>query len=319
MAYIISTILLLFSALFSGVTIGFFSLNNHDLKRKAELGNKSAKKIYSLRKNSNRLLCTLLIGNVAVNSALSIFLGSIASGFTAGIISTSLIVLFGEIAPQAVFSKHALRLGSKFVWLIKIISFVLFPVCWPLSWLLNSLLGKEMPTIYSKKELIKIIEMHEDLKESEIDADEERIMKGVLSYSDKNVINVMTLKKDVFFLQGSKKINGEIIQQIINAGHSRIPVYGNSKNTILGILYMKDLVCKNLNTKTIKDLCRKKVICVNQDESLDDVLNLFKKTRNHLFIVSNKRAKVTGIVTIEDIIEEIIGAEILDEFDSHEK
>ncbi len=108
MDYFIVILLVVLSRIFSGLTLGFFSLNKDDLERKAELGDERAKKIYKLRKNGNLLLCTLLIGNVAVNSTLSIFLGSIVSGFTAGIMATALIVVFGEIVPQASFSRFAL-------------------------------------------------------------------------------------------------------------------------------------------------------------------------------------------------------------------
>ena len=110
MDYFIVLVLVSFSALFSGLTLGFFSLNRDDLQRKSELGDKKAKKIYSIRKRGNLLLTTLLVGNVAVNATLSIYLGSIASGFIAGIIATGLIVVFGEIVPQATFSRFALML-----------------------------------------------------------------------------------------------------------------------------------------------------------------------------------------------------------------
>ena len=125
MAYFIIVVLVLLSALFSGLTLGFFSLNRDDLQRKVKLKDAQAIKVYQVRKNGNLLLCTLLIGNVAVNSTLSIFLGSIASGFMAGLIATSLIVVFGEIIPQAAFSRYALILGSKLAWLVRLFIFVL--------------------------------------------------------------------------------------------------------------------------------------------------------------------------------------------------
>ena len=157
MTYIIVFVLILLSALFSGLTLGFFSLNRDDLQRKTKLKDARATKVYKLRQKGNLLLCTLLIGNVAVNSTLSIFLGSIASGFMAGIIATILIVIFGEIIPQATFSRYALVIGAKLTWLVKILIFVLYPVCGPIAWALDKILGDEMPTVYSKHELIKII------------------------------------------------------------------------------------------------------------------------------------------------------------------
>jgi len=318
MDYLIVIILLIFSAIFSGLTLGFFSLNKDDLERKAGLGDKKAKRIYQLRKNGNLLLCTLLIGNVAVNATLSIFLGSITRGVTAGFIATGLIVIFGEIAPQATFSRFALTLGSKFTWLVRIFTIILFPVCWPLSRLLDGILGDEMPTVYSKHELVKLIEEHESLKESDVDADEERIIKGALSYSDKTVQNIMTPRTEVVLLRYDQPLDKKTITEIKNSGHSRIPVYKNDHDDIVGILYVKDLIGNNWRNKKVGEVARKNVIFVDHNKPLDDLLNDFKKKRNHLFIVLNEFGGVSGIVTIEDVLEEIIGAEIVDEFDKYE-
>lgn len=318
MTYLIVIILILLSATFSGLTLGFFSLNKDDIERKAKLGDKKAKKIYKVRKNGNLLLCTLLIGNVAVNSVLSIFLGSIASGFMAALMATSLIVIFGEITPQAAFSRYALILGAKFVWLVRIFIVILYPICKPLAWVLDKALGEEMPTIYSKKELTKMIEQHEQSPASAIDVDEKRIMKGALSFSDKKVSDIMTPRKKMVILDYDTKLSGKNIKKISSSGHSRIPVCKESRDDIIGLLYVKDLVpytTQKLINTTIGQIARKKVIFVKEDETLDDLLNDFKKTRNHLFIVVDKSKRIIGIVTIEDVIEEIIGAEIIDEYD----
>ena len=138
MEYLIVTVLVLLSGAFSGLTLGFFSLNLTSLERKMNLGDRQAAKVYPIRKRGNLLLCTLLLGNVAVNSALSIFLGEIATGLVAGIIATSLIVVFGEIIPQAVFSRFALKLGANTVWLVRTFIFLMFPIAYPLSWMLLS-------------------------------------------------------------------------------------------------------------------------------------------------------------------------------------
>ena len=242
MTYLIIFALISLSALFSGLTLGFFSLNRDDIKRKAELGNKDAKALYSVRKRGYLLLPTLLIGNVAVNSVLSIFLGSITNGLSAWVISTGLIVLFGEIAPQAVFSRYALTLGVKFVPLVKFFIIIFYPICGPLSWVLYKILGKEQDKIYSKQELVKIIEAHEDSKFSDIDEDEEKLVRGALSFSDKKVSKIMTPIKDVVMLNGANLFNENTIHSISSSGHSRIPVFKRTKNNIIGLLYVKDLV-----------------------------------------------------------------------------
>jgi len=198
MDIIIVIILILLSGLFSGLTLGLLSLSKDDLERKIKLGDKDAKKVYSVRKDGNLLLCTLLLGNVAVNSVLSIFLGTIASGIIAGFVATGLIVIFGEILPQSFCSKYPLQVGAKTVWLVKIFQFVLYPLVKPLAMSLDKLLGAEMPTIYSRSEFAEMIKLHEDSADSKIDSDEENIILGALTYSDKKVIDVMTPKSVVF-------------------------------------------------------------------------------------------------------------------------
>jgi len=318
MTYLIIVFLVLFSALFSGLTLGFFSLNKDDLERKAELGDKQAKKVYKIRKNGNLLLCTLLIGNVAVNSTLSIFLGSLASGFMAGLTATALIVIFGEIIPQAAFSRYALILGAKFAWLVRIFLLILFPVCWPLAWILDKILGDEIPTVYSKHELMKIIESHEDLKESEVDRDEEKIIKGALSFSDKIAQDVMTPRTEIFSLSIDQKLDKVIMKKIFKSGHSRIPVYEEKLDNVVGLLYVKDLILSSNRKQDLSKIVRRKVIFTDNKKPLDNLLNAFKKTKNHLFIVLDEYGMVSGLITIEDVLEEIIGSEIVDEYDQHE-
>ena len=318
MDYIIVIVLVAFSGVFSGLTLGFFSLSKDDLERKAELKDPRAIKVYKIRKDGNLLLCTLLIGNVAVNSTLSIFLGSITSGVMAGIVATSLIVVFGEIVPQATFSRYALIIGSKLSWLVKIFIFIFYPICKPIAWMLDKSLGEEIPTVYSKKELVKLIEDHEDLKESDLDADEERIIKGALSFSHKTVRDIMTPRTQVVAIPFDQKLDNKTIKQINEFGRSRIVVYKKTINEVAGILYVKDLIGAKMKDKTVGNMARKEVIFVDDEKPLDDLLNAFKKTRSHLFVALNEFGEVAGIVTIEDVIEEIIGAEIVDEFDKHE-
>lgn len=318
MDYLIIIALVIFSAIFSGLTLGFFSLNKDDLKRKADLGNKDAIKVYKIRKDGNLLLCTLLIGNVAVNSSISIFLSSLASGIVAGLMATTLIVLFGEIGPQAVFSRYALKLGAKFSWLVLIFEYILYPLCKPIAMVLDKLLGSELPTIYSKKELVKIIEQHEDMPESKIDEDEERIMKGALSFSDKIAKDIMTPRTEMVSLKYNKKLTKKNVSELSMTGHSRIPVYKKNHDDIVGILYVKDLIDTDLHGKLTGDIARDSVIFVDPERPLDDLLNDFKRTRNHLFIVLSEYGVVEGLVTIEDVIEEIIGDEIVDEFDRYD-
>jgi len=182
MDYAIVIVLVSLSGLFSGLTIGLTGLDKFELERKMRLGSREAATVYSVRRRGNLLLCTLLLGNVAVNAELSVFLGSVASGPIAFLIATGLIVVFGEIIPAAACSRFALQVGAKTAWLVKVFMIVLFPVCWPLAKVLDKLLGDELPVIWSRRELREIVQQHEDSEESKLDADEEKIILGALSF-----------------------------------------------------------------------------------------------------------------------------------------
>ncbi|MDP3902008.1 MAG: CNNM domain-containing protein [bacterium] len=317
--YIIIVFLLAFSALFSGLTLGLMSLNSAELKRKISLGNKNAAKIYPVREKGNLLLTTLLIGNVAVNSTLAIFLGSIASGVLASIIATGLIAMLGEIAPQAAFSRFALSVGAKTVWIVKILIIIIYPVAFPIAWLLNKTLGEEITNVYSKRELIKIIEEHEDMEASDVDADEERIIKGALTFSDKRVREVMTPKKFVKMLEASKKIDEDFLESLRGVSHSRLPVYKGGQDNIVGILYIDQLLGKKNLGKTVGQVANKKVFSVSESKNLDAVLNAFLQTHHHLFVVNDKKGNMTGVISLEDILEEILRTEIRDEIDKYKE
>ncbi len=315
----VSVVLILLAALFSGLNLGLMSLDSFELKRKAELGDRNAKKVYGVRRRGNLLLVTLLTGNVAVISTLSIVLDSVYHGVVAGLLTTALITIFGEIIPQAILARHALELGAKFTELVWFFIIILYPVCAPLAWMLDKVLGDELPRVYSKSELSKIIEEHHLHEDSGIDKDEARIARGALSFGDRTIREIMTPRSVALTISADQLIDAPTIQRLKQSGFSRIPVYrGESPDDIAGILYMKDLVGVSDAKATAGNLARPKIFFVNQDDNLDDTLNAFLKTRSHLFVVIDEFAEVHGIVTIEDVIEEIIDREIADEFDRYD-
>jgi len=317
MEYLIIVILVFFSGAFSGLTIGMFSLNLSDLKRKIKLGNKDAEKIIKIRENGYLLLCTLLLGNVAVNSAMAIFLNNIASGLIAGIISTGLIVVFGEIIPQAVFTRFALKFGSKFVWLVKIFIFLSYPISAPLAWILTKLLGIEQPTIWKKQEIKEIIKDHEDSPASSIDTEEERILLGALSFSDKTAKQVMTPRTVIYSLSEDTIIDAGLCGEIKKKGFTRIPVFKDTIDNIIGLLFVKDLIGLDFQEKiTVGELCNEeKKLFIEESTKLDILLNHFIQDKLHIAIIFDEFGNFIGIVTLEDVIEEIINAEIVDEAD----
>ena len=307
-------LLLLLSALFSGLNLGLMSLDPYTLKRKVNLGNKEARAIYTLRKQGNLLLCSLLIGNCAVNATMALLLGNITTGLIAGITATGLIVVFGEIVPQAVFSRHALRLGAKTIWLAWIFVIIAYPIAKPISFLLDKALGGELPTIFSKREIRALLREQHKLGK-ELQQHEVEIIEKSLGFSDKMVKEVMTPRQNVLFLKPTDMIGQNLLQKLQEHGHSRVPVFDYYKKRVVGILFAKDLLFLDPGDGImVRDIMRKQVGKVRDTDHLDKVLRLFRYGRVHLFVVVNAQNKMTGIITLEDVLEEIVG-EIVDEHD----
>lgn len=321
---IASIVLLGFSALFSGLTLGLLSLSSFELRRKADLGNAEAKLVFPIRSKGNELLVALLVGNVVVNSALTVVLDSYLPGETvtsavfAVIVSTVLITFFGEILPQAFLKKNGLRFGAQLSPYISIYLKLMSPIARPIGRMLDSTVGTDVPDIYSTDELVKILEEHERSDDSDIEADEIAIVRNAINFGEKLVRDVMTPRSVVAAIDESEVLSPQVLKELHDAGHSRFPAYNESLDEITGVLYLRDLVDVSKHSKTVKQAMKSDIYFVNESQALDHALNAFIRTKTHLFIVINEFKEMTGIVTIEDIIEEIMGREIVDEFDRYD-
>ena len=317
MEYLIPLALVLLSGLFSGLTLGLLSLDAQSLRRRAKHGDADAATIYPVRIKGNLLLTTLLLGNVAVNTTLSIFLTNVASGVVAGLMATTLIVLFGEIIPQAVISRYALWFGARTIWFTKLALFLAYPIAWPIAKLLDKALGSELPTTYSHKELMDIISEHEDSEHSMIDEDEERILHGALQFSHRRVKEVMTPADSVVSYDVNQNLNEEMLIEINDHGYSRLPVYKGDESNVVGIMYVKDLIIEkdDVRIKHTESAFDESYLSVQSEAMLDVVLGRMLKKKQHLAIVKNRNKEFVGVISLEDIIEEIIQQEIEDEDD----
>ncbi|ETW01996.1 hypothetical protein H310_06514 [Aphanomyces invadans] len=316
------------SALFSGLTLGLMSLDKVGLevvigagedehateKEKAQAD--AAKRIAPIRRDGNLLLTTLLLGNVAVNSLLSILMADITSGFLGFIVSTIVIVLFGEIFPQAACSRHALAIGAKSIPVVKVIITMFYAFAKPVSMVLDRLLGQDVGTIFTKKELWKMLDIH--VKQEMIDDEESWIMYGALHYKSQQVSAVMTPIDKVFMLVSTAKLNADTMREIYQSGFSRIPVWRKTRNDIIGLLFTKDLVFIDPEDAIPIDefiqIFGRGVHRVWPDTNLGDLLKAFKMGRSRLALVHevNNRGigdpylEAVGIVTLEDVVEEIL-------------
>jgi metal transporter CNNM len=284
MDYLIATVLVALSGLFSGLTLGLLSLDTQSLRRRAKHGDKDAATIYPIRLQGNLLLATLLLGNVAVNTTLSIFLGNIASGVVGGIIATALIVVFGEIVPQSVISRYALWFGARTIWFTRLTIVLFYPITKPIAWVLDKALGAELPTMYSSQEIMEIISEHEDSEHSSIDADEERIVHGALQFSHRTVREVMTPAELVEMCDENERLNDDFFERVASCRHSRLPVYSGNKNNIVGVLFVKDLLIEedDITIKQTEEALETDILQVKGGQLLDGVLTKMLKSKKHL-------------------------------------
>ncbi len=318
MLYLIALSLIVISALCSGLTLGYFTLDKAALRRQAAAGRRAARPQHPPRTHGHRLRTTLLLTNVLVNTTLSVLLSSIASGIVATIAATSLIFIFGEIIPQAVLSRFALRFGSMFAPFVRALMWLTSPVSFPVSYILDRALGEEMPALYSHHELMELISEHEDSEHSIIDADEERIVHGALRFSHTTVREVMTPKELVTSFDIERRLTDEFFNEANQHGYSRYPVYSGNPDNIVGLLYTKDLIIEDehIAIKDTEEAFDKNMLIVRPSAMLDDVLGQMLKKKQHLSIVKNRNGNFLGVISLEDIIEEIIQHEIEDEDDT---
>jgi metal transporter CNNM len=308
------------SAICSGLNVALMSLSLQDLKRKAKLGNTDAKRVLPLRKNTHLTLSAILLTNVAAVSTSSLVLESVLYGLFAGIVSTLLIVIFGEILPQAYIVRRSLFFMSRCSRFVKFMIFVTYPVSKPLQLLLDRILKGESPYLQSRQELGIMISEHLGTKESELDDDEVEIIRGALQLSEKRVRDITTPMDTVYWLKPTTRINDKKIDEIKAAGRSRIPIFNDAKTICYGVLLVKDMVDIDFddNPPLVSELTLHPTQAVGSMTALDTMFRRFIASGTHLLPVE-KDDVIIGIVTIEDLIEEIVGHEIADETDRARK
>lgn len=289
-------ILMALSGLFSGLNLGLMALDPTTLKIITESGTfrqrMYAKVIFRIRRHGNYLLCTLLLGNVLVNSTLTILLDEVLpSGIYAVIASTLAIVIFGEIIPQAICSRHGLVVGAWTVPFTILFMIITFPLSFPLSLVLNLVLGKEIGSVYNRDQLLKLLHVtkeHHDLENDEVD-----VISGVLGYKKKLARDVMTKYEDVFCISIDSVLDFKTMREIYETGFSRIPVYEDTKENIVHLLYVRDLAFVDPDDKTTLashvQFYKHDVLYFFDDTPLDEILKGFLDGKCHLGVIQTVR------------------------------
>ena len=318
-------ILLIFSALISGSEVAYFSLSRTDL----EFPDKRQKEslVLKLLSQPNNLLATILIVNNFVNVGIIIlaaFLTEVGMTFEDGsplefifqvVVITSILVLVGEITPKVYAHQHALRFSR---WMARPLS-ILRIVFFPLAYLLVKSTSIIDNRLKKKREHASVEEISKalDLAGKESREEEKRILRSILEFGNTDVKEIMKSRVDVIAIEENESFSN-VLQLIISSGFSRIPVYRQQFDNVLGILYIKDLIpyLNKDNTFEWIKFCRAPYF-IPENKMINDLLKEFQVKKNHIAIVVDEYGGASGIVTLEDVLEEIVG-EINDEFDDED-
>ncbi|OAY45315.1 DUF21 domain-containing protein At2g14520 isoform X1 [Manihot esculenta] len=291
--------LVMFAGSMSGLTLGLMSMSIVDLEVLAQSGTpkdrKHAAKILPVVRKQHLLLCTLLICNAAAMEALPIFLDSLVTAWGAILISVTLILLFGEIIPQSVCSRYGLAIGATVAPFVRILVFICFPVAYPISKLLDFLLGHGHVALFRRAELKTLVNFHgnEAGKGGELTHDETTIIAGALELSEKTAGDAMTPISETFAIDINAKLDKDLMNLVLEKGHSRVPVYYEQPTNIIGLILVKNLLTIHPEDETpVKNVTVRKIPRVQENLPLYDILNDFQKGHSHMAVVVKKCSKM---------------------------
>ena len=324
-------VLLLCSALISGAEVAFFSLTPANFITEDGKRTKTQNIVINLLEKPKKLLATILVANNFINIAIVLLFDNLADDLFAGVntefygidlrfifevgLVTFLILLFGEILPKVYASRNKVQFSNFMAYPINFLNSLFSPLSTPMRAVtiyFHEKFGKQRSFI-SIDHLSQALEL---TSEEDTTREEQKILQGIVSFGNTDTKQVMRPRMDIFALNEESSFS-EIIPEIIENGYSRIPVYRENVDNVIGILYIKDLL-PYLERKNFEwtGLLREPYF-VPENKKLDDLLNEFKNKKNHLAIVVDEYGGTSGLISLEDIIEEIVG-DISDEFDDED-
>lgn len=323
-------VLLLCSALISGAEVAFFSLKPSDLETASD-DNKQVAIVQKLLDKPKKLLATILVANNAINIAIVLLFASLGKTLLGSVnttlfgvdlrflievvIITFLILLFGEILPKIYASRNNKEFASFMAYPLHILDTLFTPISTPMkqitTWIQNSL--GDQKSNFNVDQLSQALEL---ASEDDTTPQEQKILQGIVSFGNTDTKQAMRPRMDIFALNKEDDYK-TILPLVIKNGFSRIPVFKESIDTIIGILYIKDLLPHMGKTSFNWNSLLREPYYVPENKKLDDLLTAFKEKRNHLAIVVDEYGGTSGLISLEDIIEEIVG-DISDEFDDED-
>ncbi|XP_027338108.1 DUF21 domain-containing protein At2g14520-like [Abrus precatorius] len=284
--------LVVFAGMMSGLTLGLMSLSLVDLEVLAKSGTPQdrnhAAKILPVVRNQHLLLCTLLICNAIAMEALPVFLNRLVVWWGAILISVTLILLFGEIMPQSICSRYGLAIGATVAPIVRGLVWICFPVAYPISKLLDFLLGQRHKALFRRAELKELVNMHgnEAGKGGELTHHETTIIAGALELAEKTASDAMTPITETFSIDINSKLDSDVMSLILEKGHSRVPVYYEQPTNITGLILVKNLLTIDPEDEApVKSVTIRRIPRVPETMPLYDILNEFQKGHSHMAVV----------------------------------
>ena len=323
----ILVLMLLCSALISGAEVAFFGLSATDINEIQERKTTRGNVVVKLLERPKKLLATILIANNAINIGTVLLFNTIGNTIFTNvsadwvrfllevIVITFLILMFGEILPKVYANRNRVSFSQFMAYPLKVLDVIFSPLSLPMrsgTIFLYDKLGKQKSNL-SVDHLSQALEL---TSEGDTTKEEQKILEGIVSFGNTDTKQVMRPRIDIFALGEEMKFP-EVISEIKKNGYSRIPVFSENMDNVLGVLYVKDLL-PYIDRKTFNwiSLIREPYF-VPENKKLDDLLMEFQEMKSHLAVVVDEYGGTSGIVTLEDIIEEIVG-DISDEFDDED-
>lgn len=321
---IVILILLFCSAMISAAEVALFSLSQNDLNKLSQQNPDKSQLVSQLLQKPKKLLATLLLANNFVNIGIVIIFSFFSDSLFVGIVSplvkfvvevilvTFLILLFGEVLPKVYASRNNIKFSIRMARPLWILDQLLSPLSLPMRAVtvyLHKKLGRQRANI-SVDQLSQALEM---TSTDDTTSDEQKILEGIVSFGNTDTKQVMSPRIDIFALEIEETF-AEIYPKIVEKGYSRIPVYRENIDHIEGVLFVKDLIPHIHKKEFDWNSLLREPFFVPENKKLDDLLKDFQSMKSHLAIVVDEYGGTSGLVSLEDVIEEIVG-DISDEFD----
>ncbi len=317
---IILLVLLFLSGFFSSAEVAFISLTPAKVSTMIKKDLPRAKLVKKLKDNPRRLLITILIGNNIVNIAsaslativASEFFASAVLGVTTGVM-TILVLIFGEIVPKSYASSHNKKFAIWAAPVIRLLQWILLPFIIVLEWVTHVFAGKQKEEKVSEDELKALA--HAGVKQGTIEYDERIMIERLFALNDLQARDIMTNKSKIVSIPERLSV-AEAAELIAKSTHTRFPVVHKNLDHIIGFVHSRDVLIAlqhNKEKARIENIIRP-ILRVNKKKNLDDLLREFQRENIHMAVVEDNKGKTLGVITLEDVLEELVG-EIEDEHD----